>query len=198
MKNLLLVIIMMTMLTACQQPHEVAQDIPTDILATSWQLLPEQSTLSFVTTKNKVVTEEHTIQFQGGQLTSNRDFEAIIDLNTVDTLIPIRDQRLKDILFQTESFPHAVVNASLPNELTLNQTTNLAFSLELHGLNRTFDVPVLVQMVADQLVVINYQPVVVNAKDFDLDDAVNQLTKIAGLQSINYEVQVDFKLVFEK
>lgn len=180
------------LLVACQpRPHVPQSDSP------SWQLLPAQSTLSFVTTKNKVHTEEHSLQFQSGQFI-DQALELVIDLNSVDTLIPIRDERMRNILFQTEDFPTATVTTMVPPDVAHNQPVALPFVLDLHGHQKTFEVEVIVDHIDDQLVVVNYESLLVNAKDFHLDGGVNQLTKIAGLKSINYEVLVDFKLVFEK
>lgn len=183
-------------LAACQNQSDttVKVDAPT------WQLIPEQSTLSFVTTKNKTITEEHSIQFAQGMINAERAFNASIDLSTVDTQIPIRDQRMRDILFETKSYPTAKVSASIPRnlDLSIDQNVELPFTLNLHGKQKSYAVEAVTQMVDEQLVVVNYEPILVNAKDFALDDGINQLTQIAGLQSINYEVLVDFKLTFEK
>jgi len=69
--------------------------------------------------------------------------------------------------------------------------------LDLHGIQQEMLAEVMIQQVDGQLVVTNFEPITVNAKDFDLDHGVNELTRVAQLQSINYEVLVDFKLVFE-
>ncbi len=179
-------------LSACQPTKQ-----PTQAVETNWQLVPAQSTLSFVSTKNKTFTEEHSLQFQAGQL-SGQALELVIDLNSVDTLIPIRDERMRNILFKTEEFPTATVTALVPKDVVHKQPVKLPFALDLHGHQQTSEVEVIIEMINDQMVVVNYESLLVNAKDYDLDDGINQLTKIAGLMSINYEVLVDFKLVFEK
>ncbi len=165
----------------------------------NWQLNTELSTLSFVTTKNKTFAEEHSLKFKQGNLHEQHVFNAIIDLNSIDTLIPIRDQRLRDVLFETKQFPTASIDTLIPRslDLNINQNITLPFALNLHGIEKSFTTEVVIQMVNNQLVVTNYNPVLISAKDFGLDDAVNQLTKVASLQSINYGVSVDFKLIFE-
>jgi len=191
-----IIVAMLLLLTACQK-----QTIKTERGQNqAWQLNTEQSTLSFVSTKNKTFTEEHSLKFQQGQINEKRAFTATIDLNSVDTLIPLRDQRLRDILFETEQFPSASISTLIPQDLDLsiNQNAELPFVLDLHGTQKYFEAVVVIQMVNKQLVVVNYEPILVNAKDFAMDDAINQLTQIAGLQNINYEVLVDFKLTFEK
>ncbi len=185
---------LMLWVTACQQNQPATKP---DAARVDWKLMVDQSTLSFVSTKNKVATEEHSIEFQSGNIIG-QNFELIIDLNSVDTLIPIRDQRMRNILFETETYPTATISQELPEKWLLDDPFELTFQLDLHGQQKEFTAAVIVQEVGDQLVVVNYEPILVNAKDFNLDDGINQLTKIAGLQSINYEVLVDFKLTFEK
>ena len=182
-------------LTACQNESNKTNKL----LIKSWQLNPDLSSLSFVTTKNKSITEQHSLKFKQGYLHEQRTFKAVIDLDSVDTLIPIRDERLRDILFKTEKFPTATVSTQLTGKLDLNDSQNLTlpFALNLHGIEKSLSAEVVVQMVNEKLVVTNYNPITVNAKDFALDDAINELTKIASLQGINYDVQVDFKLTFE-
>ncbi|MCF6320053.1 MAG: YceI family protein [Proteobacteria bacterium] len=187
------VIGLLLVLTACQK-----QTIKTK-KSQVWQLNTELSSLSFVTTKNKIFTEEHSLKFQQGVIDGKLAFMASVDLNSVATLIPIRDQRLRDILFETEQFPIASISTLIPQNLNLsvNQNVVLPFVLDLHGTKKSFAAEVVIQMVNNQLVVVNFEPILVNAKDFAMDAAINKLTKIAGLQSIDYAVLVDFKLTFE-
>ena len=120
-----------------------------------------------------------------------------MDLKTIDTQIPIRDQRMQELLFETNDYPLATITGQIPAGLTLGESSELAFTLDLHGVQQELRSTIMIQQVDGQLVVINYEPIAVNAKDFDLDHGVNELTRVAQLQSINYEVLVDFKLVFE-
>lgn len=191
-----LIVGVLFVLTACQQQTIKAKQTQNQV----WQLNAEQSSLSFVSTKNKIFNEQHSIKFQQGQIDEKLAFMASVDLNSVDTLIPIRDQRLRDILFETEQFPTASISTLIPQnlDLSVNQNVVLPFVLDLHGTKKSFAAEVVIQMVNNQLVVVNFEPILVNAKDFAMDGAINQLTKIAGLQSINYAVLVDFKLMFEK
>mgnify|MGYP000164997891 CR=1 FL=1 len=162
----------------------------------SWNLVPAQSQLSFVTTKNKTISEEHTLKFKSGMF-DDSGFKLTVNLNTIDTQIPIRDERMKEMLFETDDFPLATITGQIPAGLNMGQTAELTFVLDLHGIQQEMLAEVMIQQVDGQLVVTNFEPITVNAKDFDLDHGVNELTRVAQLQSINYEVLVDFKLVFE-
>ncbi|TDR17459.1 YceI family protein [Marinicella litoralis] len=184
------------LLVACHQPK--VDPAETSMSPINWQLLTSESQLSFVTTKNKTITEEHTIQFHGGYIDDNRQLIVEADLSSVDTNIEIRDQRLKDLLFQVDEFPMATISSQLDRKLPLVEPFTIEFDLDLHGTKKPMTAIVMLQSVGNKLVVTNFEPVFVHAKDFDLDSGINQLTKIAGLQSIDYSVLVDFKLTFEK
>lgn len=196
MKTIISCCFCMLLLTACQ----TQQNQPTNnktIKTAGWQLLPKASQLSFITNKNKTHRESHTIQFKPGQVNNKQQLQLALDLASVDTMIPIRDQRLRDILFEVDKFPVATISAQLPAEIELLQTLTLPFTLDLHGHQQQLQAEVMVQLLDQQLVVTSFNPVAVNGKAFALDDAINKLTKIANLQSIDYGVLVDFKLVFE-
>ena len=187
------------LLFACQtnQKHEQAEKPTTVVQAVNWKLNPNESTFSFITTKNKTITEQHSIDFSSGTVNKNNELSLELDLSTVDTGIEIRDQRMKDLLFEVDTYPTALITANLPDQLILFEPNDIEFELNLHGFSQKLTASVMIQSVGEQLVVTNFMPVKVMGKDFGLDDALNQLTKIAGLQSINYDVEADFKLTFE-
>ena len=196
-KIILITVLSCGWLVACQQ-NPNAKEQPASMPFMNWQLNSDESVFSFLSTKNSNHTEEHTIRFGSGQINDQGEMTLVLDLATVDTMIPIRDQRMRDILFEIEDHPVATISSQLDQKMPLLEAFSAGFTLDLHGVQKDMYAQVLIQSVGEQLVVTNFEPVLVNGKDFGLDPAINQLTKIAGLRSINYEVLVDFKLVFEK
>ena len=180
------------LLISCSTPNKPQNTF------TDWTLDTNNSQLSFISTKNKTISETHQLTFKDGSINSGAFVDLIIDLNQVETHIEIRNQRVKDLLFQTDRYPTARIKAQLPENLVLGTTMDIRFELDLHGITKELSVPVMAQMVDEKLTVINYQPITIQAKDFDLDAGLNQLTQVAKLQAISYEVPVDFKLVFNK
>ncbi len=191
MKKLL--IISLLFLTACQQA-KIQDKAP----IANWLLDTETSELSFVSTKNKSISEVNRLTFTNGQINTDFEVQLQLDLNSVETEIPLRNERVKEYLFETNIYPFAEVTAISPKQITLNEVINISFKLSLHGHQKSYTTPVMVQAADQKLIITSYQPVVINAKDFQLDNGVNQLLKLAGLQAISYEVPVDFKLVFHK
>lgn len=195
-KTLTLILCLFSLVACQKQSNKPAVD--KTFMGHQWQLVTDSSTLTFVSTKNKTITEEHKLQFSQGSIDSNSDMVLAVDLNSVDTMIPIRDERMRNILFKTDQYPTATVSTSIPTGIELNQMVELPFTLNLHGQTRTMKGQVMAQMVDGRLVVVNYEPIAINTKDFGMDGGINQLTKIAGLLSIDYASLVDFKLTFEK
>jgi len=193
----LILLISILLLSACHQRKE-ASPADSELSPINWQLITTESQLSFITTKNKNITEEHSIQFSSGYINNEKQLVIKTDLTTVNTNIEIRDQRLRDLLFEVDQFPLATISTQLEQHLPLTEPFTIEFELDLHGIKQNMSAEVMIQSIGDKLVVTNYEPVLVNGKDFALDDAINQLTKIASLQSIDYSVLVDFKLTFEK
>ena len=183
------------LLTACVVITACSQTKPE---APSWQLDTQASQLSFISTKNKEISETHTIPFIQGSIVNNTEVSLTLDLNQVESQIDIRNQRMKGLLFETAQFPTATIQSSLPQDLPLEQATSITFDLDLHGIRKTLQVPVIVQHTDNSKVVTNFDPIIIHAKDFGLDKGINQLTQVAKLKAISYEVPVDFKLVFNK
>ena len=81
------------------------------IATADWQLNNDQSSLQFASVKNTQFAEVHSFKTLSGGLTKDGNVAINIDLASVDTLIPIRDQRMKEMLFNVVSFPQARVSA---------------------------------------------------------------------------------------
>ncbi len=168
-----------------------------------WQLDVDQSQLSYVSTKNKTIAENNTVKFQSGQIklrenSAQFDVDLILDLTTVDTQIPIRDERVKSHLFNVKDQPVAKITSIIPQHLPINESTTQSFTLSLNGQTKSYEIPVMIQKVNGNMIVTSYEPVLIHAKDHGLNDGIDALLSIAKLQAISYEVPVDFKLVFHK
>ncbi|MCV6606557.1 MAG: YceI family protein, partial [Porticoccaceae bacterium] len=170
-----------------------------------WQLNNELSDVSLVTTKATHVAEVHHFKQLSGTI-GDKGATLTIDLGSIHTNIDIRDQRMRDMLFETARFPSATFSANIDTNalkgLTPGQqvTQNLTGSLSLHGQSQTLDLgQVTVTHLADnRLLVASQRPVVINAGAFGLAAGVEKLRAIAGLPSISNAVPVSFQLVFEQ
>jgi hypothetical protein len=125
-------------------------------------------------------------------------------LGSVDTGIEIRDDRMRDMLFDTGHYENATLVADVDlerlDELGLGQSMELTIEgiLSLHGESATLNIEVIVaRLSSSTLLVTSKRLVVVNALAFKLAEGVEALRKIAGLPSISLAVPVSFVLEFE-
>ena len=107
-------------------------------LQADWWLDESNSHLGFASVKNERVAENHHFTGISGGISDAGRASVIINLASVETLIPIRNERMRDMLFEVGSFPPAVVTA----QVNMADYTSLAigeqhrarveFSLTLH------------------------------------------------------------------
>lgn len=170
--------------------------------AHQWELDGERSRLSFISVKNASVGESHTFRTLTGSVDHDGNTRVDIDLDSVETSIPIRNERMRDMLFETGSFPSASIMTSVePGILEKAGKTPTAVTLpvtvELHGSSASYDAAVLVSVAEDgSLHVTTREPIVVDAGDFGLGAGVTALKEIAGLASISTSIPVSAYLVF--
>lgn len=168
-----------------------------------WELDTASSSLNFVSIKNDRIAETHSFKSMVGFIGEDGTIKFTIDLDSVDTAIEVRDERMRELLFQTVQFPLATVTAEVePGILEAVAAggvvnSELKARLTLHGVDADLQVPVVVVgEPLGQLRVLSSRPVVVSAADFGLAEGVAALQKVAGLDSISTAVPVTFQLVF--
>ncbi|MDO8328839.1 MAG: YceI family protein, partial [Fluviicoccus sp.] len=162
------------------------------------------SYLNFVTTKNTHNVEVHNFGTLSGDISAAGVATLTIDLNSVNTAVALRDQRMRDLLFQTATYPTATVTVAVPatliSSLAVGQsaTTDISASLNLHGVNGSITTKVSVQKLsANRVLVQSLSPILVKAGDYALTDGVEALRAAVGIASISVAVPVDFALVFD-
>lgn len=171
----------------------------------SWHLNNDTSQVSFVSVKAGDAGEVHRFTEISGALSADGNASVIIQLASVDTLIPLRDDRMRELLFQTELFPTASLSASIDMDAlnaiepggSMDVTTNLKLNLR----DQQIELPaeMIVARLGDRkLMVSSRKPVIVNAASVDLVDGIEALREVANLPSISKAVPVSFVLTFEE
>ena len=170
-----------------------------------WQLDNAQSQVSFVSTKAVDVSEVHRFSQLSGSVNEAGEARVAIELASADTLIPIRDERMRELLFETQTFPRAslAANVDIAKYLAMPAPSSSVASqqimLNMRGVTAAFNVDVLVtKLAADRFVVASLRPVIVSAATFNLGDGLEALREIAGLPSIGGSVPVSFVLTFTR
>ncbi len=172
--------------------------------ASTWSLNPSASYLNFVTTKNTHVIEAHSFGEISGAISDGGIATLTINLSSVNTGIALRDQRMRDLLFEVVSFPNATVTLAVPNGLLTNLAVgstseiDVTATLNLHGVDQPLATRVSVQKLTNNRVLVqNLTPVLVSAADYDLSNGVEALRAAVAIASISKAVPVDFTLVFD-
>jgi polyisoprenoid-binding protein YceI len=168
-----------------------------------WEIDGTRSAVNFVSIKNNSVAEIHSFASLLGYVSVDGKVQLTISLDSVKTLIDIRDQRMRELLFETATFPTATITAAIdPAVLAAiakggTVLTEVPVTLSLHGKERSLTVPMaVVGETGGRMQVYSLRPVIVNAADFGLDAGVAALQKVAGLQAISTAVPVTFNLAF--
>lgn len=168
-----------------------------------WQLDNQQSQLNFISVKKSTVAENHRFTQLTGTIDKEGQLEVNVTLNSVDTKIAIRDERMKKFVFNTEQYSHAWFKTKLDNKLLASVsenkqlTTKVTGTLDFNGISQEMVIDVNVLKIGqNKLLVTTAQPFFIKADAFKVIAGINKLKELASLPSIDYVVPVSFSVVF--
>ncbi|RUO62185.1 YceI family protein [Pseudidiomarina insulisalsae] len=172
--------------------------------ADEWTLDSERSTLHFVSVKNDNVAEIHRFTEITGELNDDQ-LKISIPVSSIDTGIPVRNERMLTHLFNVSDYPFVTATATIPVEVydieTATGTLPVIIPMEIFIAGEAVEVDAAVQITkldADHIVATTSQPVLINGKDFALIEGIHKLRDIAGLDAINHVVPVTFSVLFAR
>lgn len=169
----------------------------------NWQLNNDKSQFNFLTTKNNSITEVHKFSQLKGALSSQGEVSLTLNLTSVETNIPIRNERMQEFLFKTGMFPKAIFTAKI-NQKEIAQLNvgdlkqiDLAGEINLHGIKQTVNTRVqVIKLQGNTIQVNSLKPILIQASTFNLNTGIEKLQALASLSSINSAVPVTFSLAF--
>ncbi|MBD9439128.1 YceI family protein [Pseudomonas sp. PDM04] len=169
----------------------------------NWYLDGESSRLSFVSTKNANVSEVQRFLVLHGKVSPKGLAEVEVELESIYSGIPLRDERMRKDLFEIERFPEALISAQIDlrpiNDLASGAQLELRLpvTVNLHGKQHQYNAELLATRLDDRrFQVVTLEPLVINAADFDLAPGLDALRKTAGLSAISLSVPVGAVLIF--
>ena len=172
--------------------------------AAHWELDNNSSTLSFVTVKADHVGEVHTFDQLSGDINDDGSVQIMIELASVNTLIDIRNERMQNMLFETNLFPQATISGEIDLDAVaemdagVSQAISVDFDLAIHGESSSYTADVLVTRTESGVLASTVKPIIVMADTHGLVSGVEALREVAGLPSISRAVPVSFNVVFEQ
>ncbi len=169
----------------------------------NWHLDGESSRLSFISSKNGDTAEVHRFLVLHGKVDRKGAAELMIEMDSNNSGVPLRDERMRKDLFDYARFPEAKVRAQIDlrpiNDLANGAQVELRMPLtvELHGKEHSYNALLLATRLDERrFQVVNQEPLMLRAEDFDLLPGVETLRKLAGLKSISPSVPVNAVLIF--
>jgi len=172
------------------------------LLTGGWRLDPESSTINFQSVKNGSKVETSSFANFNGSLDESGEATILVELNSVDTEVDLRNVRMRFLFFETFRFPVATVSARVEEATlqTLQEKRRLQlpveFSLDLHGIEQTLTVDTtLTQFAEDKISITSASPVTVAADQFELMEGIMKLQDAADVKILP-SGSVSFDLTF--
>ena len=169
-----------------------------------WQVA-DNSSIQFVSIKNNTIGEISHFDMISGTVGDQGAVEVRVALDSVETNIGIRNDRMKKMLFEVGLYPEAVITAQLTPETmaVLGSSSGAAvpvvLQIDLHGQVVSKDAVLTVSATdAGGFSATTSQPILLNAAEFDLEDGVAALQSVAGLNAISRVIPVTVSLNFTK
>lgn len=170
-----------------------------------WKLDNDASDLRFVTTKNTNFAEVQQFKKLSGEITPAGAVSFTIDLKSVETQIPIRNERLQNLLFDVDQYPTATWTGQVDMASLATLPPGAVSDVEVDGKltirGKTQDTKAALRVVrlsGERLQVTTRAPILVSANQFDLVAGIEKLRELMGLPNIVGTVPVNFALTFKK
>lgn len=167
---------------------------------TVWKIEPETSSIGFASIKNNAVGETHHFNGVSGMVDSAGQVTVDIDLAGVETYVDIRNERMKEFVFN--NIPTATLTAEVEMDdlvsldVGASTTTDAFGTLSLLGTDVDVDAVLFVMRLSeDKVMVITDGMAMLNIADAGLSDGIEKLREIAGLDSITGVSPVTMRLL---
>ncbi len=169
----------------------------------NWYLDGESSRLSFITTQNANVANVHRFLVLHGKVDRKGHAQLRIEMDSVNSAVPLRDERMRDLLFDFKNFPEAQITAQIDlqpiNDLASGAQLelHLPVTVSLRGKQHTYEAELLATRLDERrFQVVTLEPLMLQAEDFGLQPQLETLRKLAGLSAISFSVPVGAVLIF--
>lgn len=163
-----------------------------------------QSTINFISTKNEHVSETHTFNNFSGELSEQGKLAITIDISSVETIVPIRNERMQKMLFNMSDYSSATFTAQIDPALTKLEAgemkhVTVAGEMMIAGNKAPISFEVALTGLKDRSInATTSAPTILSTTAFNLDEGVTALQKVAMLKSISKSVPLSFSATFSR
>ena len=170
----------------------------TPVLA-DWEVA-NGSQIQFVSIKNNAIGEVSHFETLSGTVTEAGEVEVRVALDSVETNIGIRNERMKKLLFEVGLYPEAVITAQLDPAVMVaaasgaGDSVTAMLQIDLHGQVVSKRAALKIAATDNGVSVTTVQPILLNASEFELEGGVAALQQIAGLNAISRVIPVTVAL----
>ena len=171
----------------------------------SWTLQPSSSHIHFLSIKATHIGEVHSFTKFKGSVQDNGLARIQIDLSSVDTLIPIRNERMRNLLFAINEHPTATINTKISiaefKDMKIGSEvgTQIEAGLEFKGTNNQVIADIIVSRQNESTFTIQSRsPLLLSATDLGIIEGIEKLREIAGLTNISFSIPASFRLTFKE
>lgn len=190
LQSLLLVASMIFCISASAKHHQ------------GWKLDTSNSSISFISIKKGNIAETHTFSEFSGKVDKG-SATVTIKTESIESNVDIRNQRMREFLFETGLFPEITISADVDSALAKlsvgqSELVSLPASLSMHGVTKEITLMIRVSKLSETRVLVSSsQAVLIRAKDYNMLEGVVKLASLVNNLAIAETVPVSFSLVFE-
>lgn len=172
------------------------------VFAEVWSIDQRTARLAFASVKNDHIAELHRFTEINGTWTDSKVL-ITIPVNSIDTLIPIRNERMAEHLLNAAEYPHIEASTSVPpsyiDDLEIGDSIVLELVLTVTIAGQRGQVPAMIQVTKTsdkRLLATTVQPLMIDSQRFGLSAGIEKLRELAGLTRIDLVVPVTFTVTF--
>ncbi|CZF85710.1 YceI family protein [Grimontia marina] len=173
------------------------------LASNDYALDSEASSISFATIKKSYVIEPANLSGIEGSVDASGNFSVAAPLSSISTGIPIRNQRLNDLFFDSNKFPTLKVEGQVSMEGLVKNSTQLqqAIPAKVTLFGNTKEVTLNMNIVksGDNIFAFTTKPVIISGATFGIPkENLEAVSATVGNIDISSTVPVNVSLVFKE
>jgi len=168
-----------------------------------WTLDVDKSRVNFITIKKGNIAESHVFDDVMGHVSDGKA-RITIKPDSIDSRVPIRNERMREFLFETGTYPTIEISADVDDaisklEIGDSVLRTIPASLSLHGVTKELNLEVRISKLNDDIMVVaSTEPVLVRAANFNMVEGIIKLSSLVNNLAIAETVPVNFSLELRK